>query len=282
MIHWRAHCWSAARVRTSVWRFEPGVSAVSARRFVLLAVASGFVIAHAGCGDDQPPMVYCPGGGNGGASAHGGAGGGQGGASAGASGAGGATGGAGGSIAGGGGAAGSVVAGRGGNGGSSGGAGTGGMAGSGAAGRGGSGGTGGGAGHGGAGGFGGGGSGGTTPTPGYTGCSHTGGVYRISVTKQASAGTSGKCFDLVLWSSTQTPPAGLTLPQGWSLMSAVSRPCTGEGASTPTTSVTGSVSWDPQFEFNLPPVVNLNVMLAFAANDAGVPTNETMNAQFVD
>src|SRR5438552_199132 len=226
MTHWRAHCCGGRLVAL-------------ARRFAWLAIASGLALAHAGCGDDQAPLAYCPGGGNGGASGPGVAGaggagiGGKGGAGAG----GGATGGAAGSALGAGGAAGAGVAG-GGNGGAKGGAGgmagsgAGGMVGSGAAGRGGSGGA---AGHGGAGGIGNGGSGGsggTTPTPGYTGCSHAGGVYRISVTKQASSGTSGKCFDVVLWSSTQTPPAGLTLPQGWSLMSAAARPCTGEGAST--------------------------------------------------
>ena len=241
MTHWRAHCCGGRLVAL-------------ARRFAWLAIASGLALAHAGCGDDQAPLAYCPGGGNGGASGPGVAG-----------------------------AGGAGIGGKGGAGGMAG-SGAGGMVGSGAAGRGGSGGA---AGHGGAGGIGNGGSGGsggTTPTPGYTGCSHAGGVYRISVTKQASSGTSGKCFDVVLWSSTQTPPAGLTLPQGWSLMSAAARPCTGEGASTATaaTSVTGSVSWDPQVAFNLPPVVNLNVMLTFAANDAGVPTSETLNAQFVD
>lgn len=46
--------------------------------------------------------------------------------------------------------------------------------------------------------------------------------------------------------------------------------------------MTGSVSWDPQIQFNLPPVVNLNVTLAFAANDAGVPASETMSGQLVD
>jgi glycerate kinase len=32
----------------------------------------------------------------------------------------------------------------------------------------------------------------------------------------------------------------------------------------------------------LPAVVNVNVTLGFAANDAGVPMTEAMNAQFVD
>ena len=106
------------------------------------------------------------------------------------------------------------------------------------------------------------------------------------VTKQAgaAAGAGGTCFDLTLWSSTQTAPAGLTVPQGWRVMTSTARPCA-SGASAPTataTSVTGSVSWDPTFGFNLPPVVNLDVMLMFAANDAGVPATVAMNAQLVD
>jgi hypothetical protein len=108
------------------------------------------------------------------------------------------------------------------------------------------------------------------------------------VTKQAgaAAGAGGTCFDLTLWSSTQTAPAGLTGPQGWRVMASTARPCaSGASAATATataTSVTGSVSWDPTFGFNLPPVVNLDVMLMFAANDAGVPATVAMNAQLVD
>jgi hypothetical protein len=92
----------------------------------------------------------------------------------------------------------------------------------------------------------------------------------------------GLCYDLVLWSATQAPPAGLTLPQGWTVMTAQARPCAASAPTATATSVTGSVSWDPQLAFNLPPVVNLNVVLTFAANDAGVPATETLAAQFVD
>jgi hypothetical protein len=259
------------------------VRGTRAHIFVVLAFAGGIAFAIASCGDDVKPLVYCAGGnggagsgghagGSGAAGVDGGTGGGAGsgggvGAVAGA-----AAGGAGGSIAG---AAGSGHAGGGaaGTGAVAGGAGAGGKGGGGggAAGRGGTGETGGG-----------GGSGGTTPTPGYTGCSHVGGVYRISVTKQASAGTSGKCFDINLWSTMQAEPAGLTLPDGWSIMSAGMGPCSASAVSVSATSITGTVTWDPQIGFNLPPVVNVNLMLAFGANDAGVPATEALSAQFVD
>jgi hypothetical protein len=80
----------------------------------------------------------------------------------------------------------------------------------------------------------------------------------------------------------QAEPAGLTLPDGWNVMSAGARPCTASAVSASATSVTGTVTWDPQFGFNLPPVVNLNLALAFGANDAGVPASEALTAQFVD
>ncbi|HEY7372137.1 MAG TPA: hypothetical protein VIF57_08275 [Polyangia bacterium] len=251
------------------------MNGAGARVLVLLALAAAPAIATGGCGDDLPRLYV----GLGGASGTQGGGGDTGG-SGGVGGVGGTIGGAGNAT----GAAGSIggagAGGRGGGGGTGGaaGAGGGGRGGAGAAGRGGAGGAGGAAGRGGA--------GGTTPTPGYTGCSHVGGVYRITVTRQASAdaGAAGTCFDLTLWSSAQAAPAGLTLPQGWSVMTGTARPCAGD-ASAPTataTAISGSVSWDPQFGFNLPAVVNLNVTLTFATNDAGVPATVAMNAQLVD
>jgi hypothetical protein len=276
---------ATGRARTSERRIERAVKRTRARVLALLPLAAGLTLAIGSCGDDQRPIVFCDGGGAAGSGAGGGVGGGAmggtGGAAAGAGGAG--VGGAG--V---GGAAGSIGgAGSGGRGGAAGNAGAAGAAGTGAAGRGGGGGGGAGgggtAGTGGAGGIaGGGGSGGTTPTPGYTGCSHEGGVYLIKLTKQASAGTSGKCFDLVLWSSTQAGSTGVTLPAGWSVMSAAGRPCTGGGPSSAATTVTGTVTWGMEPGFSLPAVVNVNVTLGFAANDAGVPMTEAMNAQFVD
>jgi len=65
-------------------------------------------------------------------------------------------------------------------------------------------------------------------------------------------------------------------------MSAGARPCSASAVSVSATSVTGTLTWDPQIGFNLSQVVNLNLMLAFGANDAGVPATEALNAQLVD
>jgi len=266
-----------------------------ARALVIVALAGS---ALAACGDDLPRLNVMAGG--------------TGGTSVGGTGGAGAAGGRGGRAAGGsvagmggrGGAGGVAVGGSGGRGGA---AGTGGAAGAGGGGRGGSGGAAASAGRGGGGagggttdgGAGAGGTGGWGPmTPGYSGCSQPGGVDRIRVSKVVS--TSGLCFDVNIWLTTKPPPAGLTLPKDWSLMGAVARPCTGAGgvagtggaggvagttASGPTTepsAVTGSIRWAPQIGFTLPPVVNVELTLTFAAVDAGLPASETLNAQNVD
>jgi hypothetical protein len=123
-------------------------------------------------------------------------------------------------------------------------------------------------------------------TPGYSGCSQPGGVDRIRVSKVVS--TSGLCFDVTIWLTAKPPPAGLTLPKDWSLMSAVARPCTGTGPTIEASAITGSVGWAPQIGFTLPPVVNAEVTLTFAATlvgaavAAGVSVSEAFNAQNVD
>ena len=131
------------------------------------------------------------------------------------------------------------------------------------------------------GGAGAGGTGGWGPmTPGYSGCSQVGGVDRIRVNKVV--GAIDLCFDVNIWLTTKPPPAGLTLPKDWSLMSAVARRCNGTGPTTEPSTIAGSVGWAPQIAFNLPPVVNVDVTLTFAGIDAGVPASETLNAQNVD
>ena len=246
-----------------------------ARVGVIAALAGTALVA---CGDDFPRLNLMAGG-NGGASVGG------------AGGPGGAGGSAAGSVAGmggrgGAGAGGVAVGGSGGRGGA---VGTGGVAGAGGGGRGGSGGAAasggrGGGGAGGAttdGGAGAGGTGGWGPmTPGYSGCSQPGGVDRIRVSKVVSPG--GRCFDVTIWLTTKPPPTGLMLPKDWSLMSAGARPCTGAGPTTEASAITGSVGWAPQIGFTLPPVVNVDVSLTFAAIDGGVPASETLNGQNVD
>ena len=147
-----------------------------------------------------------------------------------------------------------------------------------------------GTGAGGAGGTGGGasGSGGTggapvPPTPGYSGCTRPGGVDRMTLTKFQSA--SGLCYDLTIWLTQHAPDAGLTLPQGWTLMGAVARSCAAGSAPIATaTTVAGSVDWPPQIGFLLPPSASMDVTLSFTAAgaDGGVPASERLNAQNVD
>jgi hypothetical protein len=252
------------------------VSLRSVRRILVVAIAC--TTAPLACGDDSPSACIAFGGapvvGAGAAAGAGGRGGAAGAATS--------AGGAAGSTGGGGGNAAAAVRGGSGGGGTGGGAGRGGngggsTAGAGGGGRGGTSGTAGSAGSGGAGGTGG------SPqvaTPGYSGCSHTGGVDRIRVTKFQSP--SGLCFDVELSLTTKAPPAGLTLPQNWTLTSAIARPCAVVGAPTAATGATGSIDWPPQIGFLLPPTVNLDVTLAFAGGDAGVPANERLNGQNVD
>jgi hypothetical protein len=55
-------------------------------------------------------------------------------------------------------------------------------------------------------------------------------------------------------------------------------------AAASSTTVTGSVDWVPQGAFNLPPVVSLDVTLAFAGSggDGGVPASERLDGQNID
>jgi hypothetical protein len=250
------------------------------RGLAIVVLASGF--AFGSCGDDLPPACVAFAGASAGA---GGTGGAAGTGSAGPGGGGGSGGGAG-SVGGSSGAAGSVggAAGRGGGGGATGGGGTGG---GGRGGTTGAAGTGGGAaaGKGGGGGAGAGGTGGTSvpPTPGYSGCARSSGVDRVTLTKFQSP--SGLCYDLNLWLTQHAPDAGLTLPQGWTLMGAVARPCAaGSTAIATATSAAGSVAWPPQIGFSLPPSATMDVTMTFtpAGADGGVPATERLNAQNVD
>ena len=250
------------------------------RGLAIVVLASGF--AFGSCGDDLPPACVAFAGASAGA---GGTGGAAGTGSAGPGGGGGSGGGAG-SVGGSSGAAGSVggAAGGGGGGGATGGGGTGG---GGRGGTTGAAGTGGGAaaGKGGGGGAGAGGTGGTSvpPTPGYSGCARSSGVDRVTLTKFQSP--SGLCYDLNLWLTQHAPDAGLTLPQGWTLMGAVARPCAaGSTAIATATSAAGSVAWPPQIGFSLPPSATMDVTMTFtpAGADGGVPATERLNAQNVD
>ena len=273
------------RDRTVVARSGRALNRAIARGLLVVVLASG--LAFVACGDDLPPACVAFAGASGGT---GGAAGAGSGGIGGGGGLGGVAGAAGGSV--GGGVAGSVggAAGRGGGGGATGGGGSGGgdtggggrggttgVAGAGGGGAGGKGGGGGGAGAGG--------TGGTPvpPTPGYSGCTRPGGVDRIRLTKFQSP--SGLCYDVTVWLTQHTPDAVLTLPQGWTLMGAVARPCAaGSAAIATATSVAGSVDWPPQIGFSLPPSANMDVTLTFApaGADGGVPATERLSAQNVD
>jgi hypothetical protein len=79
----------------------------------------------------------------------------------------------------------------------------------------------------------------------------------------------------------------LVLPSVWRLMRAAGGGWgdSDAGAATPTTlaaSATGKIEWAPQIGFNLPPAVNVDLELVFAANDAGVPASERLTGQLVD
>jgi hypothetical protein len=266
------------RDRTGVPRSEGAVNRGAVRCAVVAVVALACAIGLAACGDDSPASCVAFGGasgngvaGTGGAAGLGGRGGGGAAGSTGGGGVAGSVGGAAGTKGGAGGRGGS----GGGGAGTTGGGGTGGgTAGAPSGGRGG-----GSAGGGGSGGTGG---AGQVATAGYSGCSHSGGVDRIRLTKFQSA--SGLCFDVELSLSTQAPAAGLTLPKNWTMTNASARPCSVVGAPTAASGATGSIDWPPQIGFTLPPVVNLEVTLAFpsAGSGAGVPASERLNGQNID
>jgi hypothetical protein len=245
---------------------------VRARSVGVLVVAIACAIGLLACGDDSPPACIAYAAAPGGRASGAGGVGGRGGAGAARTGGGGVAG----SIGGRGG--GPAAAGRGGSGGNGGAAGRGGAAGT-SAGA-------GGAGRGGTAGSAGGATGGTAspqvPTPGYSGCSHSGGVDKIRLTKFQSP--SGLCFDVELSLSTKAPPAGLTLPQNWTLTTASARPCSVVGAPTVASGATGTVDWPPQFGFALPPTIDVDLTLAFSAagSDAGVPASERLTGQNID
>jgi hypothetical protein len=117
----------------------------------------------------------------------------------------------------------------------------------------------------------------------YLGCFFGGGIDRIVVAKRDLA--RDLCFNVVLDSPGQPPPAGLTLPPGFGLERAGSGPailCPSRGAvAVAAASVNGAISVAGGDGSVIPTYVNVAVTLTFAANDAGAPATESLSAQAV-
>ena len=118
----------------------------------------------------------------------------------------------------------------------------------------------------------------------YSGCNFLGDVDRVVVGKYDPA--RSLCFDIVFSNGTNT--SGVTLPASWRVERVFAAPSGGvcgvrtpPAAATTSTSQTGTASWTTgtgsPFE-----TANVDVVLAFPAGVAGIPTSEPVQATNVD
>jgi hypothetical protein len=110
----------------------------------------------------------------------------------------------------------------------------------------------------------------------YGACVPPAGISTINITKRDT--TRNLCFSLSIFESSQPPPAGLTLPSGWSLSATISGLVNcppGSGVRRPATMVTGTIEWAEPPSRSL---LNVDVTMTFPATDPIAPPMERLEA----